>query len=214
MRLLLAILILLIPFAYAAYLFPDLPVQIPTHFGIDGKPDDWGSSSSIFAAPGILCGVGLGLFILFQNLSKFDPKMQQTPENAHIFRDLSYGLVGFLSILSIFIVHASANPGFRIDHYLLSFIGLSFAGFGKYMPKLQPNYFAGFRLPWTLEDPNNWKYTHQIAGTFWLYGGLLQALICSVSPAKWSIMFFLGSLFVIVIIPIYFSYTFYRKNKK
>lgn len=213
MRFLLILLILLVPFGYAYYLLPDLPDQIPTHFGIGGKPDAWGSKGTIFLAPGILCGVGLFLFVLFQNLSKVDPKFKSNEENARIFNELSYGIVGFLSILSILIVEATSNPAFALDRYLFSFIGISFAIFGKYMPRLQPNYFAGFRLPWTLENPANWKYTHEVAGTFWFYGGLLQALLCFWTTGAYSFAIFMSILVVQVLVPIIFSYNFYRKSK-
>ena len=213
MRLLLAILILLLPFGYAMYLWPDLPEQIPTHFGIEGKPDAWGGKGSIFVAPGILSGVGLVLFFIFQNLGKVDPKLAAAPQNASIFRELSIGIVVFLSILALLIIHASAKPDFSITQYILSFVGISFALFGRYMPRLQPNYFAGFRLPWTLENPDNWKHTHQLAGIIWFYGGIIQAVICSWAPAKWSLVFFMSILLVQILVPIIISYNFYRKTK-
>ena len=199
--------------AYASYVLPGLPDQIPTHFGLNGEPDSWGSKNSIFLAPAILCGVGFLLFILFQNLGKVDPKFNQTPENAYIFRDFSYGITAFLSILSLIIIQAAATPEFNIDKYLFSFIGLSFAAFGSYMPKLQPNYFAGFRLPWTLENPDNWKHTHQVAGRFWFFGGIIQAIACSWTSPKWSVIIFMSIFFVMVIVPIHFSYNFYRKYR-
>lgn len=213
MRYFLVILILCIPIGYAAYLLPELPEQIPTHFGLNGQPDAWGTKYSIFLAPSILCGVGFFLFLLFQNLGKVDPKFSQTPENAHIFRDLSYGITAFLSVLSLIIIQAAATPAFNLDKYLFSFIGLSFAAFGTYMPKLQPNYFAGFRLPWTLENPENWKHTHTLAGKYWLYGGIAQAIVCSWLTPMWAVLFFMSTLFIMVIAPIAFSYNFYRKNK-
>ncbi|MEY2793438.1 MAG: hypothetical protein RJA76_1430 [Bacteroidota bacterium] len=213
MRLLLASLILLIPLGYAYYLLPGLPDQIPTHFGIDGKPDAWGGKNSIFLAPGILGGVGFFLFNLFQNLGKVDPKFKETPENTSIFKSLSYGITAFLSILALLIVESTANTDFHFEYYIFSFIGLSFALFGKYMGKLKPNYFAGFRLPWTLEDPANWKYTHETAGTYWFYCGLLQTVFCAILPTKWSFLFFMSNLMVQIFVPIIFSYNFYRKNK-
>ncbi len=207
------LLILLLPIAYAFYLYPDLPAQVPTHFGIDGNPDAWGDRSSIFLGPGIMGAVGVFMHFLFQNISKLDPKVGKTKEQEGMFKELGFGIIIFLSILALFIVHASAHPEFRIDHFLFSFIGLSFAIFGRYMHKLQPNYYAGFRLPWTLENADNWKYTHEIAGKFWFYGGLLQTLLCFILPGKFSIIAFLSIMFVMVLVPILFSYNFYRKNK-
>jgi len=53
-------------------------------------------------------------------------------------------------------------------------LGFAFAGMGIYMPKLKQNYYAGFKLPWTLESEENWNATHRLAGKIWPVGGLLQ----------------------------------------
>jgi len=206
------LLLLLIPFAYAFYVFPDLPEQIPTHFGVEGKPDAWGNKGSIYLAPGILSVVGFGIFMLFQNLNKFDPKLEKGNPNAKVFQDLSVGLVVFLSLLGCVIVYASANSGIQITKILLPLIGISFSMFGWYMPKIGPNYFAGFRLPWTLENPENWKMTHFLAGRLWFYGGMLQALFCYFLTGKSPIFIFLGITAVLVLGPVAYSYKFYKEN--
>ncbi|RVU25978.1 DUF1648 domain-containing protein [Sandaracinomonas limnophila] len=208
----LILLLLLIPFAYAYYIFPDLPEQIPTHFGIEGKPDAWGPKSSIYVAPTILSAVGCAIFILFQNLIRFDPKIEKSSPNAKIFQEISIGLVVFMGILSFFIVYASANPGIKIEKFLFPLIGLAFSMFGRYMPKIGPNYFAGFRLPWTLESPENWKMTHLLAGKLWFYGGMAQAIMCYFLTGIGPIIVFLGITAIIVIIPIAYSYKIYKSK--
>lgn len=47
----LAILIAIINLIYAAYSFTNLPVIIPIHFGLDGKPNGWSEKYTIFFIP-------------------------------------------------------------------------------------------------------------------------------------------------------------------
>ena len=73
-NLILALLLIAAPFAYAAYVYPSLPDTIPTHFNIKGEADAYGGKDSIFLGPGIMAVVGLFVFVLLSNIKKFDPK--------------------------------------------------------------------------------------------------------------------------------------------
>jgi uncharacterized membrane protein len=52
-------------------------------------------------------------------------------------------------------------------------MGAFFAVLGNYMHSIKPNYFVGFRTPWTLESEDNWRKTHQLVSKVWVPGGLL-----------------------------------------
>ena len=51
------------------------------------------------------------------------------------------------------------------------------------MPKCSQNYTVGIRVPWTLDDENNWNATHRFAGWTMIVGGVailvLSFLDCS-----------------------------------
>ena len=81
------------------------------------------------------------------------------------------------------------------------------------MPNMKPNYFAGFRLPWTLENPENWRKTHQLAGRMWFAGGLLITVTCLFLPVKVAAIIFGVIAAVITIIPGVYSYKLFRKMK-
>ena len=119
----------------------------------------------------------------------------------------------FLSLLSLLIVYASANEGILIEKLLLPFLGLAFAGFGLFMPKIKQNYFAGFRLPWTLESEANWIATHRLAGKIWTVGGLLQFLTGLILQGELVFIFFISIIVVMVMIPTVYSYLFFKKEK-
>lgn len=44
------------------------------------------------------------------------------------------------------------------------FMGVVMIVIGNYLPKTHRNYIIGIRLPWTLENDENWRKTHRLAG--------------------------------------------------
>ncbi|MDP9040747.1 MAG: SdpI family protein, partial [Bacteroidota bacterium] len=99
------------------------------------------------------------------------------------------------------------------SRFILAGAGLLFAFIGNYMHNIKPNYFAGFRLPWTLENEENWKKTHALAGKLWFVGGIFISVICLLLPPKPSIAAFYTIMIVITLIPCVYSYRLYRKQK-
>ncbi|MEN9697101.1 MAG: hypothetical protein RLZ56_522 [Bacteroidota bacterium] len=208
-----ALIMLAIPVAYAAYIYPSLPNTIPTHFNMKGEADGFGERSSIFLGPAILSGVGLFTFFLLSNLKNFDPKKFK-PENESMFKQFALFMTGFLSAMGLVIVYASTNPAINITKLLLPLLGFAFAIMGWYMPKLQQNYFAGFKLPWTLENVDNWNATHKLAGTIWLWGGWLQVIAGISLSSKPAFICFMSMTAIMVIIPTIYSYRMFKNGNQ
>ena len=208
-----ALLILSMPLFYAMYIYDALPETIPTHFNIEGKPDGFGSKDSIYLAPIILGIAGFFVFALILNVQLIDPKKYQE-SNIAIFKRLAFMLVFFMSSLSFIIVYSSLHPGNFFIKYLFSLMGLLFAFMGYIMPSVKPNYFVGMRLPWTLESAENWTATHKVAGKWWMVGGVLQALLGFVLPAKFAFISFMVIMGLMVAIPAGFSYQFFKKHNQ
>jgi uncharacterized membrane protein len=203
-----ALLILSMPLFYAMYVYDALPETIPIHFNYEGKPDGFGSKDYIYLAPIILGAVGFFVFALIFNVQLIDSKRYQE-SNSIIFKKLAFMLVFFMSSLSFIIVYSSLHPGNFFIKYLYSLMGLLFAFMGYIMPSIKPNYFVGMRLPWTLENADNWTATHKMAGKWWMVGGVLQALIGFVFPAKFAFISFMVIMGLMVAIPAGFSYQFF-----
>lgn len=212
-NLLIALVLLAIPFGYAAFLYPNLPTSIPTHFNIKGEADAWGEKGSIFLGPSILGGAGLFTFFLLSNIKNFDPKRYKAEDDG-LYKKFSLFLVGFLSVLGIIITYSATGGSINITKLLLPILGLTFSALGWYMPKLHQNYFAGFRLPWTLENVDNWNETHKVAGKYWMYGGLVQAIGTLLLPSKPAFIVFLLTTAIIVAIPALFSYRMFKNGNQ
>ena len=210
-NLLIALVLIAIPFGYAAFIYSSLPATIPIHFNYKGEADGFGGKDSIFLGPGILGAVSLFTFFLLSNIKNFDPKRVKEEDDG-MFKKFAILMVAFLSLLSLIITISANSPAINVTKLLLPAIGLFLAFIGWMMPKLHQNYFAGFKLPWTLENVDNWNETHKVAGKVWLYGGIFQAITALILPNKWGFICFMIAVVVMVIIPTVFSYRMYKRG--
>lgn len=207
-------LMIIAPFIYGALIFPQLPSKIPTHFNIEGKADAWGGPSSIFIGPGIMGAVSIFVYVLLSNLKRFDPKKYDEANDA-LYKDFAVLTVAFLSALSTIIIYSSTHSDeINVGKLILPLVGFSFAGLGWYMPKFKQNYFVGFKLPWTLENVDNWNETHKVASKYWIYGGLFQAAVTLVLPMKFGLIGFMLATAVMVIVPAVFSYRMFKNGNQ
>jgi uncharacterized membrane protein len=81
------------------------------------------------------------------------------------------------------------------------------------MPKNRQNYTVGIRIPWTLNDSENWNKTHRMAGFLWITGGIATVIMAFLPMASsvWLILF-LVIITLLVMAPIIYSYFLYRRN--
>ncbi|HTI57509.1 SdpI family protein [Mucilaginibacter sp.] len=206
-----ALVIWLLPLAYLLYVFPTLPETVPVHFGIKGTPDRYGSKNEFLIGPLILMGMSCLVYFLFKFLPAIDPKKLVKYGDA-TFQKIGLGIVLLMAVLSIGITLATIDKTFRVDKVILPAVGLFFAFMGNLMHSIKPNYFAGLRTPWTLEDPDNWRATHRLAGKLWFAGGLILAVLVLLLPVKTGLIAFMSVMFVIVIIPVVYSYRYFKSH--
>ena len=202
-----------IPFIYAAYLYPSLPEMIPIHFNIKGEADGFGGKDSIYLGPIILGVASLFTYFLLANIKNIDPKRTQQVDDG-LFKKFGFFTVVFLNLLCLVILYSTTHPGISIEKLLFPMLGVAFAGLGWYMPHLKQNYFAGFKLPWTLENEDNWNATHKIAGKVWLYGGLFQCIAGIVFSSVTSFVIFFINMIIMVLVPAIYSYRMFKNGNK
>jgi uncharacterized membrane protein len=211
MVLIYVLLLIGIPFIYATYLYPSLPEIIPTHFNIKGEADGFGGKDSIYLGPSIMGLTSLFTYFLLANIKKIDPKRAEQIDDA-LFQKFGFFTVLFLTTLSMVILYATTHQSISIEKLLFPMMGLAFAGMGLYMPKIKQNYFAGFKLPWTLENEDNWNATHKIAGKVWLYGGIVQFFAGMAFSSVTSFVIFFIAMIVMVLVPTIYSYRMFKNG--
>ena len=87
-------------------------------------------------------------------------------------------------------------------------IGVLFIVLGNYIPTVKPNYTVGIRTSWALDDPDNWYHTHRFGGKCMVIGGILLIVL---SPFMNLFIFFIF-VFIPVLLPIIYSYLYFRKK--
>ena len=104
------------------------------------------------------------------------------------------------------------NAGYQLNvQYLcVILVGILYLILGNFIPKTEPNYSIGFRVPWALYDPDNWYHTHRFGGKCMVAGGI--AMIVTL-PFQ-NIWLFLALAFIPGILPGIYSYLYYRKTFK
>lgn len=189
----------LLPMVVGLLLWKQLPDVIPSHFGFDGTADGFSSKAEVvFMIPGIM--TLLHVFMIF--VTSKDPKAKNVAPKMSTFIYWMIPLISGLVQLSIYgailgWVHNPTRMGFI-------FISILFMILGNYLPKIKQNYTVGIKLPWTLNDEDNWNKTHRLAGKLWVLGGFI---ILVNEWLRWAVPFvFIGTILVMVFMPMVYSY--------
>ena len=101
-------------------------------------------------------------------------------------------------------------PIMRIMAWLLAAMYLVL---GNYMPKCRPNNTVGIRVKWTFSSEENWNATHRLAGPSYMVCGFLMIPV-SFLPEKAAMPLLLILLLLGIIIPLVYSYIFYKKQQR
>ncbi len=191
--------LILLPSLVGCVFWNQLPEEIPTHFNLLGQADGYNHKmSAIFGLPTLMLLMHwLLLFLMIK-----DPKSSNISSKIQL---LIYWIIPFVSCLSMISIFGE-SLGYSMMSGLLAqiFMGLVMIVIGNYLPKTHRNYIIGIRLPWTLENDENWRKTHRLAGKIWVFGGLLLFLNSFVQLYVYWVFFL--TLFFVVIIPSVYSY--------
>lgn len=200
-----------LPVIYLLKVYSALPAKVALHFGLDGKPDRYGDKAELLVPVGIVMAVTLGTYFLIKFSPQIDPK-QKAKYSPETFQKLALGLVLFLSAVNVVII-ASANGSFKIDKLLYPLLGLFFAFLGNVMHSIKPNYFAGIRTPWTLENEDTWRATHRLGGKIWFFGGILITVLTLLLSSQAAYIVLISCVVIMALVPSVFSYIYFKNHR-
>lgn len=207
-------LVVLAPLLYLAISWKNIPEQVAMHFDLRGNPDQFGNKTQLWILVGVIAVVSLLIFFLLRNIYKIDPKKHAAENKDRLLR-IGFTILVFMSGISIMIVHASiSDGGVRFNmRFVFAGVGFLWAILGNYMHNLKPNYFAGLRLPWTLENEENWRMTHLLAGKMWFIGGIIIGVTWLFVSTTVGLIITFAIFLPMVFIPFVYSYRLYKKQK-
>lgn len=201
--------IILAPYILVALFWEKFPAQVPTHFGLDGSPDDY---SSKFVGLVVFPGINIAMYFLFLVLPKIDPRRKNYVLFPEIYRTIRMAIHSFLSYMLVVTIFYSLGYKFDLGLMVLYGIMLLFLILGNLMGNIRNNFFVGVRTPWTLSSEEVWTKTHRFAARLWVGITLITMLVLPFLP-HYEITFgiYLG---IITIVPIVYSYIIYKKLEK
>lgn len=195
----------LLPMVAGAILYNKLPESVPTHFGVDGRPDGWsGRAFAVFGLPAIIAALqALMLFGL-----RSDPKRQNM---SPALRTIAVWTAPVVCMVVYAITMTNAlGYNTHVEIIVPLLVGIVFILIGNYLPKTKQSYTMGIKLPWTLHSEENWNRTHRMAGFLWVIGGALMVLISLLH--LWQVWMMLVIITVMVLVPTVYSYLLYKKG--
>ena len=201
----LSLIFIAITTAVAAYLYPSLPEQIPTHWNFQGEVDDytakpWGVM--------IMPLMAIFVFVIMKLIPVISPKGFRTDQFRGVVNIFTVTLVGFMSAVALLVLLSASGRNVHMNEMVFAGMGLLFIVLGNYLGKVRKNFFIGIRTPWTLASDEVWSRTHRLGGWIFVLIGFFMFLNAFIRfPEGWLI----GSIVVVALVPVVYSYVLYRK---
>ncbi len=204
-------LFIIAPAVYLAIAWNTLPETIAMHFNIKGDIDRYGGKNELATMILILTAVNAVVYLVLPQVYKIDPKRYAPENKGRLFR-IAFAVAVFTAAVLCLIIYSSIHGNIKFSmRFILAGVGLMLAVVGNYIYNIKPNYFAGIRLPWTLNNDENWKRTHLLGGKLLFGGGLLIAVICLFASFIFSMITLFVILSTVILITCIYSYRLYKK---
>jgi len=198
-------LLVLIPMIVGLILWNRLPEEIPVHFNSSGEPDNYASKAfAVFFIPLFLWGVHL----LMGFITLADPKKQNISDKVFMLMLYISPAAGIFGALVMYT--GALNLPVSVNLVGNLFLGIVFLLVGNYMPKTRQNYTIGIKIPWALNDTENWNKTHRFAGIVWIICGAVL-IINAFLDIIWIVPV---SIAIAALLPTAYSFLLYVRKSK
>jgi len=188
--------------------YPQLPERIPQHWDFQGEVDAWGSRASVFGTLIITAAV----YALLALLPLAD-RGGRLRAQWNLYNWILRGVVLLLLAIHFSVVAAALGYGVRIAQVAGVMGGLLLAAAGLCLPRLEPNYIAGIRTPWTLRDETTWRITHGVGGVLFTIAGAVLAILSLLLSDLWIFISLMLIMLGLLVWSLVFSARVYRLRR-
>lgn len=208
MREVFLILLSISPAIGALILYNQLPETMATHFGINNEVNGTMSRGTL-----IITLILLGLIPVIIRVVRFvDPNRANYEQFSKAFEISRVGITILLTIVGWMIIAYNLGKHVDISRVTMFVVGLFFTIMGNYLTQVKHNYMFGIRTPWTLANEEIWRKTHRLAGPLMMIGGIIS-LISSFFSGLAAVIVFIIVIVIASIIPVFYSYLLYTRNR-
>lgn len=188
-------------------LLPFIPETVVMHWNYSMEPDGFGSKYNFI----FLAFLPVGVYFLFRFLPKIDPKKESYQIHNKAYEYIQ--LVIILFLIGVLVASELISLGFPISikmslHVLF---GILFIVIGNVIGQIRPNYFLGFKTPWTLASERVWRKIHRLIGFGLMIVGILFLVLMFISQ-PWTLLVPLALMLIILLWGFVYSYLEYKKE--
>ncbi|MDR3543612.1 MAG: SdpI family protein [Desulfosporosinus sp.] len=155
--------------------------------------------------------VMLFIILLWHVLWRIDPKKKNYETFWPTYRYIGGVLVVCISLVYLTVLgHVLKIATMRL---VPTIIGIMFILLANILPRLQPNWWVGFRTPWTISSAESWNRTHRLGGQLGIPMGLFIIILAWILPTNFVMrLAIIIPVFLWVVITFVASY-FYAKKE-
>jgi uncharacterized membrane protein len=195
----------------AGFLFVPMNIDLPIHWGLDGQidatlPRNW----ALLQMPAAIAAV----WAIFWAIGRYgNPERQQA--STHVMNVALPAITGLLVLVQILVVLVGLGVPVDVVRAIVIGLALMEIALGNAMPKSQPNWVAGIRIPTTLTDAANWQATHRLTGLLMIIGGVATFVAALILPASTPLLIVtLAALFLPLAIGIAYSLAYASRARR
>lgn len=197
----------LLPALAAAVLYRFLPEQIPMHWSLGGEVEYSGKGEFLIMT---LLSPALAALLFF--LPRIDPRKRNYVKFQSYYDGFCIFMMLFLLVVDAIVVSESFFPGrISVGRVITVLVAILFLFLGNIMPKIKPNFYMGFKTPWTLSNSDVWMRTHRLGGLLFFVSGLVMLPLCFVLGESAMFITLMVLIGVSAILPIVMSLIWYLK---
>lgn len=203
--------LLLLSFFVVCVSFAFLGDTIPTHFGPNGKPDQYGSKYFLLLFP----TVGLIICTAMLLVSKYG----KVSENYSKYMFLTGIVVEalFLVISTIMVIFALGvvenAEEFDISKIMMPILGMMFIFMANFMPKIEKNRTLGFKIKWSMYNEVTWQKTHRFTGFVGVIVGIIMIAAGIFFKEVVNVIILICLLTIFITTVTIASYKYYKEEK-
>lgn len=200
--------VILLPALFGFLMWDRLPGMLTTYWGADGNVDEVSAKLlMVLGAPVMLLAVHL--FCLLFTI--WDQKQRGQSKKA---LRIIFWINPAMSLFVNGTMYAAAwGKEFELEMLMPALLGIMFIVIGNYLPKIKQNRTLGIKVPWALNNEENWNKTHRLGGKVWVAAGALM-IVSVFFPNRTMVLITVCAVIVMGIIPIVYSYWIYKKHQK
>jgi immunity protein, SdpI family len=186
-------------------------LRLPTHWGMDGRPNGFSAKWPALLMPAIMTGL---LSLLFWFLPALEPRGRNFTRSTGLYLWTWAGLLLMMVATELAIVALPLHWHLRVDRLMTCALGLMFLLIGNQLGKSRSMYMVGIRTPWTLASEEVWIKTHRLGGKLMVLGGLLMVAASFLSITSGLLAgAFVAAIAVMIGVPVVYSYLLWRREK-